>query len=280
MQKLSRLLTRIKVHKSFLFFIVMAIALGILEQFFILIFLVTLHEMTHVLVARLYGIKTEQIILTPLGEIAFLESMEDLSLFKRAVIVLSGPFTNIVIAYVSMLLGYHRIAVINYMLALFNLLPVNPLDGSRLVQILLSKNMGVLTINRLLIKVSRFFSVVLISLGILQTVLYPFNLSLVCLGLWVHNINRKENIPMQFDFCRIITGKNKATTKMLPVKILAAREGTKVKTLIEKLSWEYIFEVRIIADDEVVAVVGENQIMKYIMQFGLSGTLKDIVMSG
>ncbi len=277
MQKLSRLLTRIKVHKSFLFFIVMAIALGILEQFFILIFLVTLHEMTHVLVARIFGIKTEQIILTPLGEIAFLESMEDLSLFKRALIVLSGPFTNIVIAFITGMYGHHKIAAINIMLALFNLLPVNPLDGSRLVQILLSKNMGVLTINRLLIKVSRFFAGLLIILGIIQTVLFPYNLSLVCLGLWVYNINRKENIPMQFDFCRIITGKNKTTARTLPVKILAAWEGTKVKTLIEKLSWEYIFEVRIISDDEVIAVVDEKQIMKYVMRVGITGTLKDVI---
>ncbi len=255
----------------------MAIALGILGQFFILIFSVTVHEMTHVLVAKLFGVKTRQIILTPLGEIAFMDSFEELHRYKQTWIVLAGPLINALMGITAFIFGQTKIAGINFMLCAFNMLPINPLDGSRILQIKLSSRMGILTINKILIRISRISSIIMMVLGILQTVLYPYNLTLLCMGLWVYNLNRKENIPMQMDFCRIMVGKKKGINRILPIKTLAAWEHTKVKSLIEKISWEYFFEIKVLSEDGITATINEGQIMSYVMKSGITGTLKDIL---
>lgn len=118
---------------------------------------VLLHELGHALVARRYGIQTREILLTPIGGIANLEEMPPLKVEWK--IALAGPIVNLVIALLLALGGIlakspitliemrlpvslpdfmRDLLVANIVLALFNLLPVFPMDGGRVLRSLLS----------------------------------------------------------------------------------------------------------------------------------------------
>jgi len=116
---------------------------------------VFLHEMGHALMARQYGIETEHITLYPIGGVAALRRMPR-SAGPELLIALAGPAVNFALA-----VGFWAILAMegvafgadpdpflaqllfaNLGLGLFNLLPIFPMDGGRVLRALLSGPLG------------------------------------------------------------------------------------------------------------------------------------------
>lgn len=114
------------------------------------------HEFGHVLTARCFGIGTRDITLLPIGGVASIERMPEKPT-QEILIALAGPAVNVVIAgLLFMAFGASlnperlaaineqgidlvtRLALVNVMLVLFNLLPAFPMDGGRVLRAILS----------------------------------------------------------------------------------------------------------------------------------------------
>lgn len=115
------------------------------------------HEFGHVLVARRFGIGTRDITLLPIGGVASIERMPDRP-GQELLIALAGPAVNVVIALLLFtVFGARldaermtpsiedrnidfvtRLALVNVMLVMFNLIPAFPMDGGRVLRALLS----------------------------------------------------------------------------------------------------------------------------------------------
>jgi stage IV sporulation protein FB len=114
------------------------------------------HEYGHVLMARRFGIGTRDIILLPIGGVASIERMPD-NPRQELLIALAGPAVNVVIAFVLIVFFgasfrteqadpaaiqnidfVSRLAMINIVLFVFNLLPAFPMDGGRALKAILS----------------------------------------------------------------------------------------------------------------------------------------------
>jgi Zn-dependent protease len=115
---------------------------------------IVLHELGHALMARRYGIGTADITLYLFGGVARLERMPR-SAGPELLIALAGPAVNfaIVVGLLSLLAigdllhlpssGFVKDLVwLNAGLGLFNLLPVFPMDGGRVLRALLSGPLG------------------------------------------------------------------------------------------------------------------------------------------
>ena len=129
--------------------------------FVLLVFLcVLLHEFGHVFAARLYGVRTPDVTLLPIGGVARLERMPERPR-EELVVALAGPLVNVVIAGLILLyLGrtvdaetaasihdprqnlLARLASVNIFLVLFNLIPAFPMDGGRVLRALLAIPLG------------------------------------------------------------------------------------------------------------------------------------------
>lgn len=114
---------------------------------------VLLHEFGHALMARRFGIETEDITLYPIGGVAPLRRMPRAP-GAELLIALAGPAVNFAIAggltvlgLLGLLeLGPYSVASyllkINLMLGLFNLIPAFPMDGGRVLRALLGGWLG------------------------------------------------------------------------------------------------------------------------------------------
>jgi len=156
----------IRLHFTFVLLLIFLIVIGLGSNqspanytLFILALIVSvlLHEFAHAFVGSLYGIRTLEIVMFPIGGVARLERPAKPS--EEFWIALTGPVVNLAIAALIFLLLYlrhrsanffaleqpadgnliDRIALGNLILAGFNLLPAFPMDGGRMLRAILSR---------------------------------------------------------------------------------------------------------------------------------------------
>lgn len=124
----------------------------------ILLLSITVHEFAHVLWARRYGFQTERITLHFFGGAASIECINDIAPRKEFLISLAGPLSSLAIAMVGLvLLKVSSIITpetvwllellvttvsINTLIFVFNLSPIFPLDGGRMLRSVLKSRMG------------------------------------------------------------------------------------------------------------------------------------------
>ena len=110
------------------------------QEIIIISFLIIIHELGHVMFAFVQNVKVEKIIIYPLGGITKLKMSLNISPLKEIIILLGGPlFQSIAHRILIMIFPLKITDIIWYHqnILIFNLLPIYPLDGGKLLKILL-----------------------------------------------------------------------------------------------------------------------------------------------
>lgn len=150
---------------------------------------VVLHELGHALTARIFRIRTVDIILSPIGGLARLTHLPQKP-WQELLITLAGPAVNAVIAFVLLIaillqpeVSFYLegegdaiytlpanfmplLCLVNMMLALFNMLPAFPMDGGRVLRALLSMKWSRVQATRIASVTGQVLAVLLILLGL------------------------------------------------------------------------------------------------------------------
>lgn len=166
---------------------------------------VLLHELGHALMARRFGIPTEDITLYPIGGVARLHRMPRAP-GAELLIALAGPAVNVVLAAVLFLLAglvsvflptltaevvgaiLHDLLLVNLLLAGFNLIPIFPMDGGRVLRALLSSRIGRLRATEIAAAIGQGLAI-LAGVGCLVAMVYtgqPILLMQVVLAAFIY----------------------------------------------------------------------------------------------
>lgn len=121
---------------------------GLFREFTILFLIIIIHELGHIKVSSYYGWQIDSISLLPFGgNIKYNKSLNK-PIKEELYIVLAGPFYQLLFYLACYLLfinnyllesTFYIIKNYHYALLVFNLLPIYPLDGSKLLNLLLNK---------------------------------------------------------------------------------------------------------------------------------------------
>jgi len=143
---------RFRIDLKIILFIVLFYLTKQIEIYAMIMFFAIIHELGHLLAGCLLGMKPEKIEIMPYGvSISFKLTPKDYNKkikkgnqleLKKILVALAGPCTNIfmIILFLNLNINvFDMLTVIysNLLLMLFNLLPIYPLDGGRIIKGLL-----------------------------------------------------------------------------------------------------------------------------------------------
>lgn len=196
---------RVRIKIDYKILIIMGI-LALTKQFniYIVFMLFTIvHEIGHILIAIVLKQKIYAINILPIGCTVDLGiNIRDYNTkfkrgrlinLKKAIISISGPITSILIAII---LWYSKIGTVNIiytnlLIGIFNLLPIDPLDGEQFLRNSLKIFLGMKKANEITNKVS-YIVIIVISILISILILKYHNIALVIaiFYLWYMRLQR------------------------------------------------------------------------------------------
>jgi len=203
----------IKVHITFiflLFFIGLMInkIAGDVNPFYgmfviiLIFFCVVLHEVSHSLVAKHFGINVRDIILLPIGGVAQIEEIpEDPK--EEILIAIAGPLLSLFLAGIFLIVSiliygktkldintfskyifnkniFMSLFSINLVLGIFNILPAFPMDGGRVLRGVLALFLNHLTATKIAVGIGQAFAIFFIFFGMF------FNWWLILIGFFIY----------------------------------------------------------------------------------------------
>jgi stage IV sporulation protein FB len=244
------------------------------------------HEWAHIFAVRFMGAKTERVGFFPLGMMAKIRGLENLHSWERYVIFAAGSLANFAIALwagATSRLSYvgvgrlDELAFCNFALGVFNLMPAMPLDGGRIVWQFLSNRIGILRASRFIIRVGIFIGCAFIALGIVQVFLFPYNITLLCAGIFILKKNKTIAPELQAAFHTALDGKNSPSrARTLPVKEVAISPETSIKNALEYLTGDYFTTFCVTKKNSTPVRIREQALIKHIFSKGINGTVGDL----
>lgn len=140
---------RFRIDLKIFIFILLFYLTKQIESYAMIMFFAILHEFGHLLAGLLLRMKPEKMEIMPYGvSIAFQITQKDYNQkirkgnqleLKKIVVALAGPLTNVMIIIIASQMKVNvfeglMILYANLLLVLFNLLPIYPLDGGRILK--------------------------------------------------------------------------------------------------------------------------------------------------
>lgn len=140
---------RFRIDLKIFLFVILFYFTKQIEIYAMIMFFAILHELGHLLAGLLLGMKPEKIEIMPCGlSISFKLTPKDYNRkikygnqleLKKIGVALAGPITNVIIMTIVLNININvfkglMILYSNLLLVLFNLLPMYPLDGGRIVK--------------------------------------------------------------------------------------------------------------------------------------------------
>lgn len=207
--------------KIFLFLLLFLIT-SQFEIYIIVMIFAIVHELGHLVAGLALGYKVEEIKLTPMGlrlqfKVKSKEYNEKIKNgnrlnVKKAIIAIAGPITNLIIFIVLMLLQkldftftntyiYQIIIYSNILIAIFNMLPIYPMDGGRVIYEILKIIIGYKKAYKITYILSKTLLIILTAIASIS-ILYLKNIAIlfIIMYLWclelqeIRRYNRRKSI--------------------------------------------------------------------------------------
>ena len=258
---------KIKIHPLLIPFFLFYLLQGNIYFFLGMLFFVTLHEVGHCIMAISFGTKVKQIWFTPIGERAIIQGLEIPSLLKRQIVFFAGPLISICMAIICMVCRNRVFAEFNLILFLFNILPFLPLDGGNIVLHWIGSKCGILRTASILVKISKGFGYFLIGIGILQVILYPFNISLLVIGCYIVYSNKKEYLQITYRTYQALLADH---TTIKQVQQLYTKRDVKLGELVARMNFDRYFFYCSMKDNKV-EWKSQKEIMELLLKKGAEG---------
>jgi len=255
---------KIKFHPLFAIYVFLCIYFGWFNSVFYYVVVVTLHEFGHYIMIKYYGYHMDSIVFSLNG--AGLKGNNNFKLKHEVIISIAGPIVNLVLIVFTIALWWifplsylftREFLMCNFAVMFFNLLPIYPLDGGRiLTAILVSKKINkakVLKFNRFLSLIIGLVLLILFIVSLFYSI--NFNLLIISCFMFINSISYERNT--YFDKISCLT---KSSDKPIEVKVF--KVDTINKTNLMKVLSPHYYSIFEITDGDNKRIVEEKDLLE------------------
>lgn len=143
-----------------------------------------LHELGHIAAAAAFGGRVERLSLTVVGAELRIDYRAPLTYVRDSLVALAGPGANLLAGGLFLALNWDLAAALTLAVGAFNLLPILPLDGGRVVYGLIADRLDPDWAERLMTALSGCLVGVLVGIGAVAAAYYA-NVTLLFTALWL-----------------------------------------------------------------------------------------------
>ncbi|MFW6266329.1 MAG: M50 family metallopeptidase [Halanaerobiales bacterium] len=207
-------MTYLKINPLFILALILFSFCGLFIEALVAFSFVLLHELIHVFIANYLGYKLKKLELFPFGGMVEFDKLLEMEPVNEIKIAISGPIFNIFLAAVFFIFFKNNefmgiLIKYNLIIGLFNLLPVLPLDGGRILRGFLVKVYGLAEGGKLAFRVAKFFSILGIIIGIYCIFVLNSNLMILLVSFFVYLAIIKERERLFYNILNYMTNRRK-----------------------------------------------------------------------
>ncbi|MHB8064741.1 MAG: site-2 protease family protein, partial [Ruminiclostridium sp.] len=257
-------------------------------QYVMTMFFIVAHELGHIVAALISGAGIYCIRILPIGVNAVIDD-SGCSKYRRIYIYLAGPGINIIFAAIIYILyACHFVSIeftlgiyINIWLAFFNLLPILPLDGGKIVMEGLADYSGLYRTSKQIRILSVLISIILICLGLVILIRTLYNISLVLVGIYIllcSKENKKETALMNIK--NFVFRRSRIIKKgIYPAREIVVMKNVKLSEVIKAIDYANMFHLVNVLDEDlrVIKVMTEQEILDALMTNNLDTTMDKLL---
>lgn len=133
---MKNILNKIYFHPIFLFALLIFILIGRFRFIIYFMLLILVHELGHIFMSLLFRWKIDKIIILPFGGLTKYNEIINRPLIEEFLVSISGIIFQIIFyKFIHDYIDYKYFSFMNYFIIIFNLLPIYPLDGSKILNV-------------------------------------------------------------------------------------------------------------------------------------------------
>ncbi|WP_042345608.1 site-2 protease family protein [Bacillus massiliigorillae] len=268
MNKYFKLINKVTVHPTTWLVVGIAVITAHFQALLMLLTVVFVHEMGHACAAVYYKWRIKSIKILPFGGVLETDEYGNRTLMEDLHVTIFGPLQHLwmfLLSYVLLLIGviehetFVTFTYINSTICLFNLLPVWPLDGGKLLFLLLSLRYSFIQSHRLALQVSVGASIILLLAFI---AFGQFSLNIVIILAFILFSISIEWRQRQYVFMRFLLerhyGKNQDLLKLKPITV---DENEQVNHVLQLFQRGYKHPIIVTKDGKERGSLDENEIL-------------------
>ncbi|QNK60036.1 M50 family metallopeptidase [Paenibacillus sp. PAMC21692] len=266
------------IHPLFVMIMMASAITGYFAELTVLFLSVIVHELGHVFAAKSFGWRIKEVKLLPFGGVAEVEA-GGAGAREEALVALAGPLQNVWMGLLAWTCGVtglwsepwaDYVVQANMMIALFNLLPIHPLDGGKLSHSMISVFLNYYQTLLWSARLSLGFSMIMIAAAAAPLWISGYgdgvqlNLLVVGVFLLLSNWTYYRNVP--YLFVRFLTHRRRSALtaldsgkKATPIIVNGYQSILSVAKSLNRERYHLIYvldpsgkELRVLAEDQIV----------------------------
>lgn len=202
---------RIRINLQIFIFAIIFYLTKQIRIYTILMIFALIHELGHLLAGILLGLKAKGINIMPFGVSINFEDYSNKYIAKKIIIAIAGPLINVIIVILGIYNNWEEeIIYANILIGLFNLIPLYPLDGGRILKYIIQLATNSKEAEMFVYKLSNTLIIILTlvsSIGILF--IQNIGIVLILAYLWILTIQENKKYKLKMRILKMISNDEK-----------------------------------------------------------------------
>ncbi|MGO4271069.1 M50 family metallopeptidase [Paenibacillus sp. TAF58] len=237
--------------------------------------IVLVHELGHLAAAKGFGWRVREVQLLPFGGVLIVDELGTVPTREELIVSLAGPLQHVWMILVALLMKWvdgganswwDYFIEANLMIGLFNLIPVLPLDGGKVMQSLLGYLLSYHNTILYTTWISMILSLAMIVIAIIQLISGHLPLNILVIGIFLLVSNWYAYRQLPYHFFRFLMGRGNRMSRLLSRGTLAqpiviTRHRTMAETLKLFMREKYHLIYIVGETGRIQAVLPEQQLV-------------------